>query len=70
MGADYDGIDALPDNLPSVAEYPNLTAELLRRGYTHEELALILGGNILRVMEENEATARRLQVHEGYMCAC
>jgi membrane dipeptidase len=37
-----------------VAELPNLTAELLRRGYSEEEIDKILGGNILRVMEEVE----------------
>jgi membrane dipeptidase len=33
---------------------PNLTAELLRRGYTAEGIKKILGGNMLRVMEQTE----------------
>jgi membrane dipeptidase len=52
IGSDFDGIQATPPDLSSVADLPNLTAELLRRGYTAEDVTLILGGNILRVMEE------------------
>jgi membrane dipeptidase len=37
--------------LATVAELPNLTKELLRRGYTEDDVAKILGGNMLRVME-------------------
>jgi len=54
VGSDFDGIQATPAGLSSVAELPNLTAELLRRGYTEEDVSKILGGNILRVMEEVE----------------
>ena len=54
VGSDFDGIQATPAGLSSVADLPNLTAELLRRGYTEEDVAKILGGNILRVMEEVE----------------
>jgi alpha-beta hydrolase superfamily lysophospholipase len=41
-------------DLASVAHFPNLTAELRRRGYAEEDIEKILGGNILRVMEEVE----------------
>jgi membrane dipeptidase len=54
VGSDFDGIQALPSDLSSVADLPNLTAELLRRGYKEEDIHKILGGNILRVMEEVE----------------
>ncbi|HEV3468886.1 MAG TPA: dipeptidase [Pyrinomonadaceae bacterium] len=54
LGSDFDGIQAVPSDLSSVAHFPNLTAELRRRGYTEEEIGQILGGNILRVMEEVE----------------
>jgi membrane dipeptidase len=54
IGSDFDGIQAVPQDLSSVAELPNLTAELLRRGYTEGDIAKILGGNMLRVMEEVE----------------
>lgn len=54
IGSDFDGIQAVPEDLASVAELPNLTAELLRRGYSEADIDKILGGNILRVMEEVE----------------
>ena len=58
-GSDFDGITATPAGLSTVAELPNLTAELLRRGYTAEDVSKILGGNVLRVMEETERRAER-----------
>jgi membrane dipeptidase len=54
VGSDFDGIQAVPRDLSSVAEMPNLTRELLRRGYSAADVEKILGGNILRVMEEVE----------------
>jgi membrane dipeptidase len=51
VGSDFDGIQATPRDLASVADYPNLTKELLRRGYAEADVEKILGGNILRVME-------------------
>jgi len=39
-------------DLASVADLPNLTRELLRRGYSEADVDKILGGNMLRVMEE------------------
>jgi membrane dipeptidase len=38
-------------DLATVADLPNLTKELLRRGYTESDVSKILGGNMLRVME-------------------
>ena len=58
-GSDFDGITATPAGLSTVAELPNLTIELLRRGYTAEDVSKILGGNVLRVMEETERRAER-----------
>jgi membrane dipeptidase len=54
IGSDFDGIQAVPRDLASVADLPNLTRELLRRGYTAADVEKILGANILRVMEEVE----------------
>ncbi|MEP6706453.1 MAG: dipeptidase [Pyrinomonadaceae bacterium] len=51
IGSDFDGVQALPANLNSVADLPNLTAELLRRGYSESDVDKILGGNVLRMME-------------------
>ena len=52
IGSDFDGIQATVRDLSSVAELPNLTRELLRRGYSASDVEKILGGNVLRVMEE------------------
>jgi len=41
-------------DLTDVAEFPNLTRELLRRGYSENDIDKILGGNMLRVMEALE----------------
>jgi membrane dipeptidase len=38
-------------DLATIADLPNLTKELLRRGYTESDVDKILGGNMLRVME-------------------
>jgi membrane dipeptidase len=54
IGSDFDGVQAVPADLKSVADLPNLTRELLRRGYSESDIDKILGGNMLRVMEEVE----------------
>jgi membrane dipeptidase len=54
IGSDFDGIQAVPADMKSVADLPNLTAELLRRGYSESDIDKILGGNMLRVMEQVE----------------
>ena len=43
-----------------MSTFPALTAELLRRGYTEDEVKKVLGLNLLRVMRAVEATAARL----------
>lgn len=57
LGSDFDGVFALPAGLQDVSEYPNLVYELLRRGYSDEDIEKILGGNALRVWEAVEAVA-------------
>ena len=54
IGSDFDGIQAVPTDLQTVADLPNLTKELLKRGYSESDVHKILGGNMLRVMEEVE----------------
>ncbi len=61
LGSDLDGITSTPEGLDSVATYPKLFAELIRRGYTDEQLKGIAGLNVLRVMRKTEAVAARLQ---------
>jgi membrane dipeptidase len=54
VGSDFDGIQAVPADLSSVADLPNLTKELVKRGYSESDIDKILGGNMLRVMEQTE----------------
>src|SRR4051794_13574241 len=61
IGGDLDGITSTPEGLESVAAYPRLFAELIRRGYTDDQLKGIAGLNVLRVMRKAEAVAARLQ---------
>ena len=49
------------EGLEDVSKYPFLFAELIRRGWTDEELRKVANGNILRVLAENEKVAARLQ---------
>lgn len=53
IGADYDGIGFVPKGLEDVSTYPQITAELKRRGYSNQALKKILGGNVLRVLKAN-----------------
>ncbi|HEX2252314.1 MAG TPA: dipeptidase [Thermoanaerobaculia bacterium] len=65
IGSDFDGIGAVPIGLEDVSTYPALLAELLRRGYSEEEIGKIAGGNVLRAMRRAEAVAARLQRDRG-----
>lgn len=59
IGADLDGITTTPVGLDSVATYPVLFAELIRRGYGDEDLKKIAGLNLLRVMRKVEEVAAK-----------
>jgi membrane dipeptidase len=61
IGGDYDGNDHWPVGLEDVATYPRLFAELIRRGWRDRDLARLSGGNVLRVLRQAEAVARRLR---------
>ena len=55
LGGDFDGVGlALPPDLADVSMYPNLIAELLRRGYSKADVRKICYRNTLRVWRENE----------------
>lgn len=58
IGSDYDGVgNTLPEGLKDVSSYPNLVAGLLRRGYGGDDIAKILGANLMRVWRQVEAHA-------------
>jgi membrane dipeptidase len=61
IGGDLDGISITPAGLESVADYPKLFTELIRRGYSDDRLRKIAGLNVLHVMRAAEAVAARLQ---------
>ena len=61
IGSDYDGVTVLPEGLEDVSRFPRLTAELLRRGYSERDVRKILGGNLLRVLQQADTVAARLQ---------
>jgi membrane dipeptidase len=52
LGSDWDGIESTPVGLEDVSKLPNLTAALLRHGYSIPEVMKILGGNYLRVFKQ------------------
>jgi membrane dipeptidase len=60
IGGDYDGNSLWPEGLSDVSMYPNLFAELIRRGWSDKDLKLLAGENVLRAMERAEAVSRRL----------
>jgi membrane dipeptidase len=62
FGSDFDGVgDTLPIGLKSVADYPNIIYELLKKGYSDEDIQKICSGNLLRVWAEVEKVAQKLQ---------
>jgi membrane dipeptidase len=62
IGSDFDGMGKdYPAGLNDVSHYPELLVELMRRGWSDADVAKLAGGNILRVMDEAEAVARKLQ---------
>ena len=61
VGGDFDGITSVPQGLEDVSKYPALFAELVRRGYTDDQLKGIAGLNVLRVMRKVESVAAALQ---------
>ncbi|MBW8876257.1 MAG: dipeptidase [Acidobacteria bacterium] len=61
IGSDFDGITSVPLGLEGVDTYPALLAELLRRGWTDEDVAKLAGRNVLRALGQAEQVAQRLQ---------
>lgn len=60
FGSDFDGVGlALPPDLSDVSMYPNLIAELLRRGYSKKDIRKVCYQNLVRVWQANEASVNR-----------
>jgi membrane dipeptidase len=60
LGSDFDGMVALPQGIDSVADLPKITQELVKRGYSREQIHKILGGNLLHVFREVERVSREM----------
>ena len=54
LGGDFDGIAITPKVLTDVTKYPMITKELVKRGYSEEDIDKILGGNFIRVFKANQ----------------
>jgi membrane dipeptidase len=60
LGADFDGANDMPEGAQDVSMLPNITYELLKRGYSEQDIRKILGENFLRVFAEAERVARSM----------
>ena len=60
LGADFDGANDMPEGARDVSMLPNITYELLKRGYSEQDIRKILGENFLRVFAEAERVARSM----------
>jgi len=60
LGPDFDGANDFPEGARDVSMFPNITYELLKRGYSERDIRKILGENLLRVFEHAERVARRM----------
>lgn len=58
LGGDFDGITQVVMGLEDTSTYPDLLAELLRRGYSDDDIRKIAGRNMLRVLREAQRAAR------------
>lgn len=60
IGTDFDGISALPEGIDSAADLPKITAALLARGHSADDLRKVLGGNLMRVFGKIQDAGRAL----------
>ena len=60
IGGDFDGNTEWPEGLSDVSMYPNLFAELIRRGWSDADLRLLAGENVLRALERAETVSREM----------
>jgi len=57
LGGDFDGVNALPDDVDGVDAYPRILAALMANGWTEADIRKLAGENVLRVMRSVEAVA-------------
>ncbi|WP_316829746.1 dipeptidase [Pedobacter aquatilis] len=56
LGADFDGAESFPKGINSVADYPKITQELIKNGYSEMDIKKILGANVIRLIRENKGS--------------
>jgi membrane dipeptidase len=61
IGSDFDGIPTTPEGIDTVADLPKISAALLERGYSPEDVHKIMGGNLMRVFRQVEQVSRELK---------
>ncbi|PNS17696.1 hypothetical protein CAC42_3091 [Sphaceloma murrayae] len=66
LGTDFDGIPNTPRGLEGVDKFPDLVAELLRRGVSEQDAGKVVGRNVLRVWREADEVAARM-AKEGWL---
>lgn len=65
LGSDFDGVSGqLPQGIDSAADLPKITAALVARGYSEQDIEKVLGGNLLRVFGEVERVSREMQANQ------
>ena len=60
IGADFDGAVDMPEGAQDVSMLPNITYELLKRGYSEKDIRKVLGENLLRAFAEAERVSRSM----------
>jgi membrane dipeptidase len=60
LGSDFDGA-TMPEGMEDCSKLPRITEALVRKGYSDDDIRKILGGNLLRVMEQTERVSREMQ---------
>jgi len=60
LGSDFDGAD-MPEGMEDCSKLPKITEALVRKGYKDDDIRKILGGNLLRVMEQTEKVSKEMQ---------
>ncbi|HKT86838.1 MAG TPA: dipeptidase [Candidatus Sulfotelmatobacter sp.] len=64
LGSDFDGA-SMPDGMEDCTHLPQITEALMRKGYSDADIQKILGGNLLRVMEQTEQVSQALKAQGG-----
>ena len=65
MGGDFDGITEVIQGLEDVSKYPAVTAELLKRGYSDDDIKKVIGGNVIRAWKQADRVSAELRKQRG-----